>query len=184
MNDLFSTVNYIALSSHISGATLPPYAFLLLHLTYSYAARTTIHHLSKYRRPRRDSPPMSGALKLLIWQGFKPVCDQSCPQSCPQHSVVNSIRQRAVRQGRRLEGSYQSDVRSRPARRENCQPWFLSQAQKLRGREPDRLDSPRFPGSRYVARALRSDRRGLPGNDLPTEAARGGRLAPSGARTL
>ena len=47
MNDLDSTVNYIALCSHISGATLPPYAFLILHLAYSYAARTTIYHLSK-----------------------------------------------------------------------------------------------------------------------------------------
>ena len=72
--------------------------------------------------------------------------------------------------------SYQADVRSRPALRENCHPWFRSPAQKLRGREPDRLDSPRFPGSRDVARALRLARRGLPGNDLSTEAARGGVL--------
>ena len=42
-------------------------------------------------------------------------------------------------------------VPSRPARRENYHPWFRSQAQKLRGHEPDRLDGPRFPGSRYVA---------------------------------
>ncbi|MDA1092382.1 MAG: hypothetical protein O3A25_03785 [Acidobacteria bacterium] len=42
----------------------------------------------------------------------------------------------------------------------------------------NRLDSPLIPGSRYVARALRLPRRGLPVNDLPTEAARRGRLAP------
>ena len=34
-----------------------------------------------------------------MWQGFKPVHDQSYPQNCPQDSVVNPIVRRAVRQG-------------------------------------------------------------------------------------
>jgi len=83
-----------------------------------------------------------------------------------------------ARKGRTLAAHQSRDAYA------NCHMRFQWRGQKLRGHEPDRLDSPQFPGLRYVARALRQARRGLPVNDLPTEAARGGRLAPSGARTL
>ena len=53
-------------------------------------------------------------------------------------------------------------------------PW---RGQKLHRLTRRRLNSPRFPGLRYEARALRLARRGLPVNHLPT--ALGGRLAPN-----
>ena len=61
---------------------------------------------------------------------------------------------------------------------------FRRLAQNLRGREPDRLDSLRFPAARYLARLLRPAGRGLPVGDLPTAAARIGRSASGGARSL
>ena len=70
MNDLYRTVNYIALRSHIFRRYFAAIRLLILHLAYSYAARTTIYHLSKDRKPRRDSPPMSGALN--VQDHFKP----------------------------------------------------------------------------------------------------------------
>ena len=61
---------------------------------------------------------------------------------------------------------------------------FQWRGQKLRGHEPDRLESPRFLGSRYVARALRSAERGPAVDDLRTAATRVRRPPPSRARSL
>ena len=66
MNDLYRTVNYLAPSPtgfrrYFAARRLPDFSFtLLLHGPDNHL------HISKDRKPRRDLPTMSGALKFAF----------------------------------------------------------------------------------------------------------------------